>query len=491
MASNETKVEDKGFLLLADPNLPGRDLPPIEDLFIYVKLNAYTRSRSVIVNDSGKGPSIESDDDPNGTQVNFIATKINYNGDGSVADNGVSYATTDYTEIGGLSLDDKNYGGVVEGFGIKSINITYNSSLVPHVDITFTDLRGASLFDIIDSDNRKSPYSLFFKMPYPVFNLTVKGYYGKPVTYCLHMLKWSSQFNSDSGNFDITAKFVGFQSAFLSDIRMQQVIGVVNTEEGKNRLSKTTITNDGKTSPTPSISDFLNDISKIQIIIKEQNARPGSVILNKDNYDYIIPDIKISKKNDEWIIKNNKMVSPEIKVNKNYTNMSEKNMSEEDKIFIKNSLQEAKLFIKNINYRNDTLLRLAKCIFKKQIKFFSYGIEKLVPMNLKEIAILMNVHESTISRLSNGKYMETPYGVFELKFFFSSSIQNIDGSDFSSKSIKEKIKNIINSENKKSPYSDNKIKDILFKENINLARRTVAKYRESLNFESSSKRKTK
>ena len=234
-----------------------------------------------------------------------------------------------------------------------------------------------------------------------------------------------------------------------------------------------------------------DDMAKVQIIIKEQNARPGSVILNKHNYDYIIPDIKISKKNDEWIIRNNKIVSPEIKVNKNYVNMSEKNMSEEDKIFIKNSLQEAKLFIKNINYRNDTLLRLAKCIFKKQIEFFSYGIEKLVPMNLKEIAVLMDVHESTISRLSNGKYMETPYGVFELKFFFSSSIQNIDGSDFSSKSIKEKIKNIINSENKKSPYSDNKIKDILFKENINLARRTVAKYRESLNFESSSKRKTK
>ena len=234
-----------------------------------------------------------------------------------------------------------------------------------------------------------------------------------------------------------------------------------------------------------------DDMAKVQIIIKEQNARPGSVILNKHNYDYIIPDIKISKKNDEWIIRNNKIVSPEIKVNKNYVNMSEKNMSEEDKIFIKNSLQEAKLFIKNINYRNDTLLRLAKCIFKKQIEFFSYGIEKLVPMNLKEIAVLMDVHESTISRLSNGKYMETPYGVFELKFFFSSSIQNIDGSDFSSKSIKEKIKNIINSENKKNPYSDNKIKDILFKENIKLARRTVAKYRESLNFESSSKRKTK
>ena len=195
MASNKPKGEDKGHLLLVDPNPPGRETPPLEDLFIYVKLKAIPRSRSVIFNDSGKGPSIESDDDPNGNEANFIATKIDYNSDGSVANNGVSYATTDYTDIGGLSLDEQNYGGIVEGFGIKSINITYNSSLVPQVDITFTDLRGASLFDIIDADNRKSPYSLFFKMPYPVFNLTVKGYYGKPVTYCLHMLKWSSEFN--------------------------------------------------------------------------------------------------------------------------------------------------------------------------------------------------------------------------------------------------------------------------------------------------------
>jgi hypothetical protein len=268
MASNKPKGEEKGHLLLVDPNPPGRETPPLEDLFIYVKLKAIPRSRSVIFNDSGKGPSIESDDDPNGNEVNFIATKIDYNspkGDSKYS----SYATTDYTDIGGLSLDEQNYGGIVEGFGIKSINITYNSSLVPQVDITFTDLRGASLFDIIDADNRKSPYSLFFKMPYPVFNLTVKGYYGKPVTYCLHMLKWSSEFNSESGNFDIKAKFIGFQSAFLSDIKMQQVIGVVNTEEGRKRLANTSITDiDGAKSATPLISDFLNDISKIELDVE-------------------------------------------------------------------------------------------------------------------------------------------------------------------------------------------------------------------------------
>ena len=146
---------------------------------------------------------------PNGTEVNFIATKLDEN-----SPDKISYATTDYTEIGGLNLEN-NKSGTLEGFGINSINITYNSSLIPQVDISFTDLRGSSLFDVIDKDNRKSPYSLFFKMPYPTFQLTVKGYYGRPVTYCLHMLKWSSSFNSDSGNFDITAKFVGIPRSFF------------------------------------------------------------------------------------------------------------------------------------------------------------------------------------------------------------------------------------------------------------------------------------
>jgi hypothetical protein len=332
MASNKPKVEDKGFLLLADPNPPGRETPPLEDLFIYVKLVATTRSRSVILNDSGKGATIESDDDPNGTEVNFIATKLDSN-----SNDGTSYATTDYTEIGGLSLDAENYGGVVEGFGINSINITYNSSLIPQVDITFTDLRGASLFDIIDADNRKSPYSLFFKMPYPVFELTVKGYYGKPVTYCLHMLKWSSQFNSDSGNFEISAKFVGFQSAFLSDIKMQQVIGVMNTENGKKRLEKTSITNiDGTRSQTPTISDFLNDISKIEIDVESlKDNLPIATELKELNttksivesfLNYIGTPVKFeqdnegdnkSLKKDANILFTNGINSPNLKRNKN------------------------------------------------------------------------------------------------------------------------------------------------------------------------------
>ncbi len=227
----------------------------------------------------------------------------------------------------------------------------------------------------------------------------------------------------------------------------------------------------------------------IDRIIKKQNPRPGNIINNTKNYDYIIPDIQITKGDSDWIIKNNKVVSPDIKINKNYTDIDEKNLSDADKKYVKEKLQEAKLFIRNISYRNDTLLSLSKRIFEKQRKFFDHGIENLIPMNLKEIATDLGVHESTVSRLTNGKYVETPYGIFELKFFFSSSIKNEDGKNFSSKSIKEKIKKIVSSENKKSPFSDNKIKDILKSEGIDLARRTVSKYRESLNIESSSKRK--
>ena len=235
----------------------------------------------------------------------------------------------------------------------------------------------------------------------------------------------------------------------------------------------------------------MGDFELIDDLIKKQSPRPGNIIQNKKNYEYIIPDIQITKDASNWVIKNNKAVSPEIKINNNYIDMGEKNLSSEDKIYLKEKLQEAKLFIKNINYRNNTLLLLSKRIVQKQKKFFDYGVENLIPMNLKEVADDIGVHESTISRLTNGKYMQTPFGVFELKFFFSAAIKSEDGNNLSSTSVIEKIKKIIMSENKKYPLSDNKIKDMLKKEGIEIARRTVSKYRESLKIESSAGRKLK
>ena len=225
--NNNPKVENVGSnIFLVDPNPPGMGMHPPEDMFIYVKFAAYERNRSDLVETSG--------------EINFIATQVNYNAEGEITTNDEgnqkTYATTNYSKIGGTV--DAQSQGVLEGFGIKNIDIKYDASLVPRVDITFTDVRGASLFDVIDNDNRKSPYSIFFKMPYPIFKLSVKGYFGKTVDYCLHMINWTSNFDGSTGNFDISANFVGFQQAFLADMVLGNIIGVVNTSEGLNNLNK-------------------------------------------------------------------------------------------------------------------------------------------------------------------------------------------------------------------------------------------------------------
>ena len=237
----------------------------------------------------------------------------------------------------------------------------------------------------------------------------------------------------------------------------------------------------------------LNDseIAKIKKLIKSQNARPGSKISTTREINYIVPDVKISKKETEWEIKANHLISPNISINEEYVKLIESNIKNEDSEFLKENLREAKNFIKNIKYRNDTLLNISQCIFNKQLEFFKEGSLKIVPLRLNEVAKEIGVHESTVSRLTSGKYIETPYGVFELKYFFSRYITNDSGENISSSSIKEKIKMIIKSENKAKPLSDEKIVNLLKKENINIARRTVSKYRIALNYESSSKRKTK
>ena len=234
-----------------------------------------------------------------------------------------------------------------------------------------------------------------------------------------------------------------------------------------------------------------NEIAEIKKLIKDQNARPGSKISAVQEINYIIPDVKILKKDSEWEIKANNLVSPNISINKKYEQLIEANIKDEDAEYLKENLKEAKNFIKNIKYRNDTLLNIAQCIFNKQIKFFKEGSNKIIPLKLNEVAQEIGVHESTVSRLTTEKYIETPYGVFELKYFFSRYITNDSGENISSSLIKEKIKEIIKSENKAKPFSDEKIVNLLKKDNINIARRTVSKYRIGLNFESSSKRKTK
>ncbi len=281
MSTKPTVEQLKQNIFLVDPNPPGMQIHNSEDLFIYVKLSAYDRNRSNTSGTSG--------------EINFIATQVSYDSDGEIIKNAdgkqKTYTTTDYTRIGGVQPSDSR--GILEGFGIKSIDIKYNASLVPQVDIKFTDTRGAALFDVIGENNKKSPYSIFFKMPYPVFQLSIKGYYGKTVDYCLHMLNWTSNFDGSTGNFDISANFVGFQQAFLNDMLIGNIIGVVNTPEGFSNLNgifNEELEENPKLPPIGSdgqlgdnsldirkLDDFFIQISKLQIEFQDIKSKDSGV----------------------------------------------------------------------------------------------------------------------------------------------------------------------------------------------------------------------
>ena len=271
MAEDSVDVKQEGGLFLVDPNPAGRGVVPTEDMFIYVKLIATERTRGVV----NLTPTSNELDTSNIGEIHFIATEVTYNNAGEpledIMGNVETYATTNYTDIGGLQNSYSS--GSLEGFGIKSINIKYNTSFVPQVDISFTDLRGAALFDVIEQDSRKSPYSIFFKMPYPIFTLTVKGYYGLPVDYCLHLTDWTSKFDPSTGNFDIDAKFLGYQQAFLADITVGNILGVMSTPVGIEALSEVPMT-DG--SNTPTLDKFVKDITKLQIDLEKIKSENSS-----------------------------------------------------------------------------------------------------------------------------------------------------------------------------------------------------------------------
>ena len=153
-------------------------------------------------------------------------------------------------------------------------------------------------------------------------------------------------------------------------------------------------------------------------------------------------------------------------------------------------MQEAKWFIKSLENRNDTLLKVAQCIVNFQVNFFELGEEAMKPMVLNDIATSLEMHESTISRVTNQKYMHTPRGVYELKYFFSSHVSTASGGECSSTAIRALIRKLIAAENPKKPLSDNKIAQLLDAEGIRIARRTIAKYREAMLIQPSNQRKT-
>lgn len=229
-------------------------------------------------------------------------------------------------------------------------------------------------------------------------------------------------------------------------------------------------------------------LAEIMRLIQTLEPRPGNQI-EVSQAQYIIPDVYVKKIAGQWRVSLNPDCDPNLSINQQYANLCKGNISKTDTQFIKGHMQEAKWFIKSLESRNETLLKVSNCIVQQQQAFFEYGDEAMKPMVLNDVAFSVEMHESTISRVTTQKFMHTPSGIYELKFFFSSHVATESGGECSSTAIRALIKKLIAAEITTKPLSDNKITQLLEEQGIKVARRTIAKYRESLSIPPSNQRK--
>ncbi|MEN8170255.1 MAG: RNA polymerase factor sigma-54 [Pseudomonadota bacterium] len=228
-------------------------------------------------------------------------------------------------------------------------------------------------------------------------------------------------------------------------------------------------------------------LTEVIQLIQSLNPRPGAQIAS-DKTEYITPDVMVSKTTSGWRVELSAGAAPKLRVNNYYAGLI-KQASSGDSTTMKNHLQEARWFIKSLQSRNDTLLKVSTSIIEHQRNFLEQGEVGMKPMVLHDIAEELGMHESTISRTTTRKYMHTPRGIFELKYFFSSHVSTASGGEASSTAIRAMLKSLIAEEPPKKPLSDNKLAQILSDKGINVARRTVAKYREAMAIPPSNERK--
>ncbi|WP_126453387.1 RNA polymerase factor sigma-54 [Sulfuriflexus mobilis] len=230
------------------------------------------------------------------------------------------------------------------------------------------------------------------------------------------------------------------------------------------------------------------DMQQVITLIRSLNPRPGSH-LSSQRTEYIVPDVYVRKHKGVWRVELNPDVAPKLRINDLYAGMIRRADNSQDNNFLKDNLQEARWLLKSLQSRNETLLKVATCIVEHQRGFLEHGEEAMKPLVLHDVAEAVEMHESTISRVTTRKYMHTPRGIFELKYFFSSHVSTASGGECSSTAIRALIKKLIAAEEPKKPLSDNKIASLLEQQGINVARRTVAKYREAMSIPPSNERK--
>ncbi len=223
-------------------------------------------------------------------------------------------------------------------------------------------------------------------------------------------------------------------------------------------------------------------------LLKSLQPYPGLAFENKDS-EYQVPDVVVSKKDETWLVQLNPDILPKLRINSFYASMIKRADQSADNQYLRNQMLDAKNFIKSVDERHKTLLKVASCIVRHQRAFLELGAEGMKPLVLRDVAEEVELHESTVSRVTTNKFLLTPRGLFELKYFFSSHVGTSTGGEASSTAIRAKIKKLILDENPRKPLSDNSLAKMLNDDGIEVARRTVAKYRESLHIPSSSDRK--
>ncbi len=234
----------------------------------------------------------------------------------------------------------------------------------------------------------------------------------------------------------------------------------------------------------------VNQVQMVCDLIRTLEPKPGRSFANDDNVKYIVPDVIVEKVNDDYVVSTNENSIPHLMVSPYYTTLSKETKNDEEvSKYLTERFNSAIWLIKSIEQRRQTIFNVVTAVVEHQKEFLDKGHKYLKTLTLKQVADVLGVHESTVSRSINGKYMQTPRGVFEIRYFFSSGVTGQDGEGLSSNSIKTFIKEIIDNENPKKPYSDQEMVEILSERGIEISRRTVAKYREGMNILSSSKRR--
>ncbi|EKT59627.1 RNA polymerase factor sigma-54 [Providencia burhodogranariea] len=223
-------------------------------------------------------------------------------------------------------------------------------------------------------------------------------------------------------------------------------------------------------------------------LILALNPKPGQSI-NTGESEYVIPDVLVKKISGHWQVELNTDSIPKLGINNHYASLIKDSVNESDSQYIRSNLQNAKWLIKSLESRNETLLKVATCIVEQQQEFFELGDEYMKPMILADIAYQVDMHESTISRVTTQKFLHSPRGIFELKYFFSSHVSTDTGGEASSTAIRALVKKLVAAENPAKPLSDSKLTSMIAEQGIQVARRTVAKYRESLSIPPSNQRK--